>query len=70
MEWISVDERLPDCYTAVLVFDSRMNKMFTAYLSDDQRRFRGNKVWIIRGAGMICLPLVTHWMPLPAPPSE
>ena len=41
--WISVKDRLPEAFNSVLVFSRRMNKMFTAFLSNDPR-FRGNKV--------------------------
>lgn len=67
--WISVKDRLPEAFNSVLVFSRRMNKMFTAFLSNDTR-FRGNKVWILCGGGVDCIPGVTHWQPLPAPPAE
>lgn len=68
-EWVSVNDRLPEMYNSVLVFSRRVNKMFTAFLSNDPR-FRGNKVWILCGGGVDCIPDVTHWTPLPAPPTD
>ena len=60
MEWISVDERLPEQEQRVLVW-SQSNGLHIAYL-DLWRQWRdsddnpGKKI--------------THWMPLPEPPTQ
>ena len=55
MEWISVQDKLPECYVDVLVFYSNGQIRVECLLSD----------------GFICYSTtgpVTHWMPLPERP--
>ena len=60
-DWISVEERLPEPNTLVLVVFKR----------HDEIRRRGfgtlqtHGVWYVSNEGM---PPVTHWMPVPEPP--
>ena len=59
-EWISVNDRLPEDYSPVLVYKSRHSESYgnmgTAYYWNQSR-------W------MGCIgETVTHWMPLPQPP--
>lgn len=60
-EWISIEDRLPENDEPVLVYKARCNdayaNMETAYF--DYGRWMG-----VVGEN------VTHWMPLPAPPTE
>lgn len=58
-EWISVEDRLPDEDIRVLVYldtDRSYTKL------DTDRRFEGK--WVRWSTD------VTHWMPLPSPPTE
>lgn len=65
MEWISVEDRLPDSKGQwVLVYaDGAM-----ACLGYDSRR--GFADWILSAALNVCIEGVTHWMPLPEPPED
>ena len=59
--WVSVDDRLPKLLTMVLVCQSP-DAVFTAmWLGHEKEWESGNKLLIEEP---------THWMPLPAPPSE
>jgi len=61
MEWISVEERLPeDDYTDVLAWNGRLARV--AYIHETEG-------WCYSET---CYPRsdVTHWMPLPEPPTQ
>lgn len=58
-EWISVKDRLPEEDIRVLVY-LNTNRSYTKM--DTDRRFEGK--WVRWASD------VTHWMPLPAPPTE
>jgi hypothetical protein len=71
MEWISVSERLPEPYVNVVVFnpyEKDVNEQVTTdylYLGgDDKLHFEWNSD---PDTGEL---LVTHWMPLPEPPTK
>jgi hypothetical protein len=58
-EWISIDDRLPKIAEDVIVFSDNKFQIDIG--------FRMNNKWHSdRGE----LPTVTHWMPLPNPPTE
>lgn len=59
MEWISVEERLPEDHGYVVVVHDGFS-MVGWYATRDE-------VW--RSASMVPLK-PTHWMPLPEPPKE
>ena len=68
-DWISVDERLPDKDAVVLVYKQEYGLIGTAKYSgngfwgfDNQTRDPMHKFTFMGG--------VTHWQPLPQPPSE
>ena len=78
-EWIPVTERLPKQYETVLVAtggevsagevrfpdgECGMNEPWWMVFKD--RRDRVSIAW----AGLVRLSDVTHWMPLPAPPTD
>ena len=68
MSWISVDERLPDISSDVLIY---CNGTHIAFLSwefdhDSETEFY---VWQIHD-GHFDLDQVTHWQPLPEPPEN
>lgn len=62
-KWISVDERLPedeqDCiiYTGTQMFDGAIY-------------WQSDKVWHVSEVGDLSTTEVTHWQPLPSPPTE
>ena len=58
-EWISVEERLPEGRVTVLIYSRVEGIQPASYLYKDSE-------WI--GADDDDLFVVTHWMPLPAPP--
>ena len=58
-DWISVDERLPQDYTCVLVSDGKAVYMVGFYPNDG---------FMVDVGRMIPVPGVTHWQPLPEPP--
>jgi len=60
--WISVKDRLPDVYTEVLFYNPEENLYIHGYFEDISNSWHevgGNKVELN----------VTHWMPLPEPPT-
>lgn len=64
-EWISVEDRLPDeLFTAVLIYCPKNQNIYCAYLN-------ARNEWHIfdYGAGQQVVESVTHWMPLPTPPT-
>jgi len=58
-DWISIDDRLPKVGEDVIVFSDDKYQIDIGFLID-------KKWYSDRGL----LPTVTHWMPLPNPPSE
>lgn len=65
-EWISVEDRLPDeLFMAVLIYCPDKNNIYCAYLN-------ARNEWHIfdQGSGLWVLERVTHWMPLPSPPTD
>jgi hypothetical protein len=77
-EWISVEDRLPviDTYGKGRYGGARSVRVLCACKQRDGRTFvkegyyepcaNGNVVWRIPGS----IDSVTHWMPLPEPPTE
>jgi hypothetical protein len=62
-EWIPVTERLPERNKPVLVVDeSGVNVGSYSPMLHDW--------WSLHGDRMAPGPAVTHWMPLPAPPTD
>ena len=60
-EWISVDERLPEENTEVLIY-CKTNNDKEVFFVDKIRYFRGIAIWQVWSGK------VTHWMPLPELP--
>lgn len=61
-EWINVKDRLPERYKSCIVCSEHGNIRIGYYDRSDQwveSRYNGNLV-----------KYITHWMPLPAPPTE
>lgn len=68
MEWINIEDRLPEIEKDVLVLDvekttsgNRIIKYFIASLWDDWCFYTDDELHILNA---------THWMPLPQPPKE
>lgn len=61
--WISVDDRLPNNSSMVIVLCKHAGIWLGYY-----NNFPEHMCWM-HGLGE-CLPDVTHWMPLPQPPKE
>ena len=59
VEWISVDERLPEQYGPFLIADDKGNMEVATWTKQFGWFSGGNRV-----------KRVTHWMPLPEPPKE
>ena len=79
-EWISVDDRLPEKDGAYLVttnsFGDRQSVKFRWFAKDgenvDAYDLAGQKdVWYLYDSecGYVSIKTVTHWMPLPQPPT-
>lgn len=78
-KWISVEERLPEPNTDVLLIANGW-KARSVYIGR-LRRVEPTKSWLtgitskgsdwtIWGFSYIVEPIVTHWLPLPEPPKE
>lgn len=68
-EWISVNDRLPEVGVPVLAFDS--SKVYVALLpacDEYCEHWTVTEDYCCSCLG--CTGVVTHWMPLPEPPSE
>ena len=57
-EWISVEDRLPESSGRCLVYDAYYIAIGTTYYNAERR------AWVVGYADKI-----THWQPLPAPPT-
>ncbi|HAV4862185.1 DUF551 domain-containing protein [Acinetobacter baumannii] len=68
MEWISVDEQLPELDVLVLIFNPfTFETMHTAKLAE----LDGEYWWFFESDDEYLRPLYTsHWMPLPEPPKN
>lgn len=70
-EWILTKDKFPDPFEPVLIY-SRSMAVIGAYLTSDNE----NKpiCWTINdwdeSDEILRLDVVTHWMPVPAPPKE
>ena len=71
--WISVEERLPEYNADVLVYRPNMAMKFLVdsydgyYGEDDGEWYEG---WNAYGKDIHGNSVITHWMPLPKPPTE
>lgn len=68
-EWISVKDRLPDFFDEVIVY---YNCGYKSLVSTAWRRLgdNGGWIWDSRMSYPEELVDVTHWMPLPEPPTK
>jgi len=67
-KWVSVEERLPDKFKAVLLVRNVNNKPGKIYFGE-----LGDAGWYTLGLNQIYdakNSYYTHWMPLPEPPKE
>ena len=61
--WISVDDRLPECYHRVLIYRPDKFVVIAKFVIGCVYHFQGDD-------GRDVSDGVTHWMPLPQPPQE
>lgn len=66
MEWISVNDRLPEVGVRVLCARTQTSMAGTRYLDQTVGYITGGSRWSCRMDWIN----VTHWMPLPEPPKE
>ena len=62
--WISVQDRLPDYFTSVLVWCPGNKCIYAAYRNARQEWYTFDDTI----AGHVVVNIVTHWMPMPAQP--
>lgn len=62
-EWISVKDRLPVAKKVILAYESAFDSMSMAFRLPDTEEF-------INVGDYYALDAVTHWMPLPEPPTN
>ncbi len=72
MEWISVEERLPETGEEVIVFIAGFEEdgSLASYSVREGVLFGTHPNGWWQGLFLITEFLVTHWMPLPGPPEE
>ena len=63
-EWISVEDRLPDYFTSVLVWCPGNKCIYAAYRNARQEWYTFDDTI----AGHVVVNMVTHWMQIPNPP--
>ena len=63
-EWVSVDDRLPDYFTSVLVWCPGNKCIYAAYRNARQEWYTFDDTI----AGHVVVNMVTHWMPMPTAP--
>ena len=60
MEWIKVSDELPEENQGVITYDGAVWSAMYAV----------NEFWTIDQNGLAIVDVVTHWMPMPKPPTE
>lgn len=65
MTWIPVSERLPEVGVCVLTFESDGGIWVSELVRDE----KGER-WTDPATGQPEIPNVTHWQPLPEPPTK
>ena len=71
--WISVNDRLPDTYKAVITYDKYNGIKETGLLKASPYVSGVKENWVLRASPCISWSQgfhVTHWMPMPEPPKE
>ena len=63
-EWVSVDDKLPDYFTSVLVWCPGNKCIYAAYRNARQEWYTFDDTI----AGHVVVNMVTHWMPMPERP--
>ena len=71
-EWVSVKDRLPDVFDEVLVYDTFSNTSISIAWRETTPRKNGivDWYWNSQMSYPEDLTHVTHWMPLPEPPTK
>lgn len=74
MEWINVEDKLPEldkgvlCYVEVMDIDN--DKYHTISVGHRFINYTGEAVFMASDSGFIKESKITHWMPLPTPPTN
>lgn len=66
-EWISVDDRLPEPFTPVLVYRKSFDTL-PSYISIDKMVLWNDDTQVWTDEIKTWKAITTHWMPLPEPP--
>ena len=69
-DWISVEERLPEVRTAVLVKDKDYSEPLLGYRCREPYEGKPNWFCVNTWQKGYRDTTITHWMPLPEPPEE
>jgi hypothetical protein len=69
-DWIPVSSQLPESGETVIVYQPKgsLHRVFTARLS--RIASAGKNLWWIAAHHAAPLEAISHWMPLPPPPSD
>lgn len=71
MEWISIEDGLPEIDENVLIYGESIGIICSFYIKDKNDKL---KIWYVYDGGEsnMAIPFsrVTHWMPLPELPKE
>src|SRR6266850_2304093 len=70
MNWISVEEKLPEECSSVLTTQVRANGEKIVRISHYFHGMTTEGDWYVEDQSFKKQPTVTHWMPLPDPPVE
>ena len=65
-KWVSVKDKLPDYFTGVLVWCPGNKCIYAAYRNARQEWYTFDDTI----AGHVVVNMVTHWMPMPHPPTD
>lgn len=67
MEWISVNDRLPEMNVPVICYwNAHGSRIYVVCVMEDRNGYVGFIDYRIS----VSHPEITHWMPLPDPPKE
>jgi len=68
MNWISVDEKLPEEFSQLLIAYNK--KVYLATYYDEQWRYLDDIGGYVFSIDEEDMQYVTHWIPLPTPPEK
>ena len=69
MEWISINDRLPEKGMDCLVFTTSGCQQIARYTDRNSTYgYNYKEKWFRKGSRQLSKKTITHWMPLPEPP--